>query len=404
MPKKNSHGKRQPGESRIKTWLARVAILLVSASIAYGSVRAWKSSAPHPIESPSPVVEQSQRLSFEQTKPAAASFEQTKPAAPAPPGPAPEGMVWIPGGEFSMGCDDPRRLPHGGPDGMPDARPIHRISVDPFWMDRVEVTNRQYAAFVEATGYVTVAEHTPTAAEFPGAPPEKLVAGSVVFTPPREQVPLNDHYLWWDYVKGANWKHPEGPESSTRGREDYPVTHIAYPDAEAYAKWAGKRLPTEAEWEFAARGGVAGKAYSWGDEFRPGGRWMANTFQGRFPGKDTGADGFAGVAPVAQFPANGYGLFDMAGNVWEWCSDWYRPDIYAECAAAELKGAVVRNPQGPSSSFDPSEPRERKRVHRGGSFLCTEEYCTRYMIGTRGKGEISSASNHLGFRCVKAAK
>jgi formylglycine-generating enzyme len=393
MRKNHAQAKPQQSESQTKTWLVRVGILLASAVIAYASARAWKSSAAHPIDSPAAIPQS-----------APDSFAQTKPETPAPPGPAPEGMVWIPGGEFSMGCEDPRTLPHGGREGMPDARPIHRVSVDAFWMDRVEVTNRQYAAFVKATGYVTVAEHTPTAAEFPDAPPENLVAGSVVFAPTRQKVPLDNHYQWWSYVKGANWRHPEGPQSTTEGREDYPVTHIAYQDAEAYANWAGKRLPTETEWEFAARGGVAGKPYAWGEEFQPGGRWMANTFQGEFPVKDTGDDGFRGAAPVAKFPPNGYGLFDMAGNVWEWCSDWYRPDGYAECAAAALKGAVVRNPQGPESSFDPAEPRERKRVHRGGSFLCTEEYCTRYMIGTRGKGEISSASNHLGFRCVKPAK
>jgi sulfatase modifying factor 1 len=386
--------KTKPGEHRLQTWLVRAGILFASAGVAYAWVRAWKSSASHSIDSPAPVVAQS----------APAAFAQTKPAAPAPPGPPPEGMVWIPGGEFSMGCDDPRKLPHGGPDAMPDARPIHRVSVDAFWMDRTEVTNRQYAAFVKTTGYITVAERTPTAAEFPDAPPENLVAGSVVFSPPPQQVPLDNHYQWWSYVKGASWRHPEGPKSRIEGREDDPVTHIAFADAEAFAKWAGKRLPTETEWEFAARGGVAGKPYAWGDEFQPGGRWMANTFQGKFPVKDTGEDGFAGVAPVGKFPPNGYGLLDMAGNVWEWCSDWYRPDGYAECAAAADKGAVVRNPRGPDSSFDPAEPRERKRVQRGGSFLCTDEYCTRYMIGTRGKGEVSSASNHLGFRCVKPVK
>ena len=225
-----------------------------------------------------------------------------------------------------------------------------------------------------------------------------------MFAPPPKEVPLDNHYQWWSYVPGACWRHPEGPQSSIAGREDYPVTQIAYKDAEAYAKWAGKRLPTETEWEFAARGGLVGKPYSWGDELQPGGRWMANTFQGKFPLKDTGEDGFVGVAPVAKFPPNGYGLFDMAGNVWEWCSDWYRPDGYYECAAAADQGTVVRNPQGPSSSFDPAEPGDRKRVHRGGSFLCTDQYCTRYMIGTRGKGEVSTSTNHLGFRCVKAVK
>ncbi len=300
-----------------------------------------------------------------------------------------------------MGCLDPRDRPHGGPDAMADARPVHRVRVDGFWMDRCEVTNRQYARFVAATGYVTVAERTPAAAEFPGAPAENLVAGSVVFKPPDGPVPLDNHYQWWDFVKGANWRHPLGPSSSIEGREDYPVVHVAYEDAERYAKWAGERLPTEAEWEFAARGGLSGALYSWGNDLNPGGKWMANTWQGQFPVKDTGEDGFAGIAPVAQYPPNGYGLFDMAGNVWEWCSDWYRPDAYPQ---GNVDGAVSVNPQGPWSSHDPAEPDQPKRVHRGGSFLCTEQYCTRYMIGTRGKGEIKTASNHLGFRCVKSVK
>jgi len=310
-------------------------------------------------------------------------------------------MVWIPGGEFSMGCLDPRDRPHGGPDPMADARPVHRVRVDGFWMDRVEVTNREYARFVAATGYVTVAERTPTAAEFPDAPAEKLVAGSTVFTPPPHPVPLDTHFRWWDYVKGANWRHPQGPTSSIEGRDDDPVVQVAYEDAERYAKWAGKRLPTEAEWEFAARGGFAGALYSWGDEWQPGGKWMANTWQGRFPVNDTGDDGFAGIARVAQFPPNAYGLFDMAGNVWEWCSDWYRPDAYAEAAA---DGNVAVNPQGPAISLDPAEPGQPKRVQRGGSFLCTEQYCARYIIGTRGKGEVTTGSNHLGFRCVKSVR
>ena len=305
-------------------------------------------------------------------------------------------MVWIPGGEFSMGCEDPRELPHGGHDAMTDTRPIHRVYVDAFWMDQFEVTNDQFAAFVKATSYVTVAERTPTAAEFPGAPAENLVAGSVVFSPPSQPVPLDNHYEWWSYVPRASWRHPLGPASTIDGRGKFPVVHVAYEDALAYARWAGKRLPTEAEWECAARGGVAGEPYSWGVEFRPGGKWMANIWQGRFPVTDSAQDGFAGIAPVGQFPPNGYGLFDMAGNVWEWCSDWYRADAYSE----RPEQGVARNPQGPASSLDPAEPGQPKRVHRGGSFLCTEEYCTRYMIGTRGKGEISSGSNHLGFRCV----
>jgi formylglycine-generating enzyme required for sulfatase activity len=316
----------------------------------------------------------------------------------ATPGPAPEGMVWIPGGEFSMGSDVAGDALCSQPGVTRDAQPIHRVYVDGFWMDKTEVTNEQYDKFVKATGYVTIAERTPTKEEFPTAPPENLVAGSVVFTPTDQPVPLDNHLRWWSYVKGANWRHPLGPDSDLKGREKYPVVHIAYPDAVAYANWAGKRMPTEAEWEFAARGGLAGKFYAWGDDFKPDGKWMANTYQGTFPTKDTGEDGFVGIAPVAQFPPNGYGLYDIAGNVWEWCSDWYRPDYYAELAKS---GRVARNPQGPDAPFDPAEPTEKKRVHRGGSFLCTDQYCTRYMVGTRGKGEVNTGSNHLGFRCVK---
>ena len=279
-----------------------------------------------------------------------------------------------------------------------DASPIHRVYVGGFWMDATELTNEEFEKFVRATGYVTIAERTPTAAEFPGAPPENLVAGSTVFTPTAAPVPLDNHYQWWRYQKGANWRHPEGPQSGIEHRGKYPVVQMAYDDAMAYAKWAGKRLPTEAEFEFAARGGLSGKLYAWGDDFHPQGKVMANTYQGKFPVKDTGDDGFAGIAPVASFPPNNYGLYDVAGNVWEWVSDWYRPDYYAQLAAA---GGVARNPRGPDSSFDPSEPGEKKRVQRGGSFLCTDQYCSRYLVGTRGKGEITTGSNHLGVRLVK---
>jgi formylglycine-generating enzyme len=316
-----------------------------------------------------------------------------------PPASAPEGMVWIPGGEFSMGCADPRDLSCGGREPMSDARPVHRVAVDGFWMDATEVTNDAFARFVKATGYVTVAERPPRSEDFPGVPPEKLVPGSAVFQPTTGPVPLTDFLAWWAYVPGANWRHPEGNNSSIAGKGSFPVVHVAYEDAEAFAKWAGKRLPTEAEWEFAARGGAAGEPYVWGAELKPGGRWMANIYQGPFPQSDTGADGFAGIAPVAKFPANAYGLHDMAGNVWEWCSDWYRPDYYETLAAI---GPVARNPKGPDTSFDPMEPGAAKRVHRGGSFLCSDQYCTRYLVGSRGKGEVSTASNHLGFRCVKS--
>jgi len=310
--------------------------------------------------------------------------------SPSPPGPTPAGMVWIPGGEFWMGADE-----------FPDAKPWHRVYVDGFWMDKTEVTNEQFAKFIKATNYVTIAERRPRAEDFPGAPPENLVAGSVVFSPPDHPVKLNNHFQWWSYVKGANWRHPDGPQSSNKDRGSYPVVHIAYEDALAYAKWAGKRLPTEAEFEFAQRGGLERKPYAWGDELRPGGKFMANTFQGHFPDKNTTEDSYAGPAPVGSFPPNGYGLYDMAGNVWEWTSDWYRHDYYQTLTA---QGPVARNPQGPGDSVDPSEPGVAKRVHKGGSFLCTDQYCARYMAGGRGKGEPDTGTNHVGFRLVRDAR
>ncbi len=314
---------------------------------------------------------------------------------------APEGMAWIPGGEFMMGGDPASEGLCATPGLVGDATPAHLVYVDGFWMDKTEVTNEEFTKFVKATGYITVAERAPTKEEFPGVPIDDLVAGSVVFTATKERVPLNNHLQWWRYQRGANWRHPQGPGSDLTGKDKYPVVHISYYDAEAFAKWAGKRLPTEAEWEFAARGGKPGELYSWGNDLRPGGKWMANIYQGQFPVKDIADDGYEGIAPVAKFPANAFGLYDMAGNVWEWCSDWYRNDYYPQLSST---GAVTRNPKGPDSSFDPAEPMEKKRVHRGGSFLCTEQYCTRYMVGTRGKGEVSTGTNHLGFRCVKDVK
>jgi formylglycine-generating enzyme required for sulfatase activity len=311
-----------------------------------------------------------------------------------PPAAPPPGMVWIGGGEFRMGSTDPR---------FPDAQPVHRVRVDGFWMDKTEVTNAQFAKFVEATGYITVAERTPRAEDFPGAPKENLVAGSVCFSPPDQPVPLNNHFQWWSYLRGANWRHPQGPGSDLKDRENYPVVHVAYEDAEAYAKWAGKRLPTEAEWEYAARGGLDQKKFNWGDEFKPGGKFMANSFQGSFPNKETAEDGFARAAPVGSFPANGYGLYDMAGNVWELTSDWYHPRTYEWYAR---QGELTVNPRGPEEkdSVDPSEPGVKKRVHKGGSYLCTDQYCTRYMPGGRGKGEPSTGTDHLGFRCVMSVR
>jgi formylglycine-generating enzyme len=369
--------------------------LTVGVLVLLVGIAAWKTAATH-----SPNANSIVAASTPVPLPPTTNFIPTIPNTTPAPASIPDGMAWIPGGEFSMGVQNAPDMNEVGMQATTDSRPIHRVYVDGFWMDKTDVTNEEFAKFVKATGYVTVAERTPRAEDFPGAPPENLVAGSVVFSPPGHAVPLKDHFQWWSYVKGANWRHPLGALSDIKEKGKYPVVHIAHEDALAYATWAGKRLPTEAEWEFAARGGLSGKPFVWGDQFRPGGKWMANTYQGKFPvkGMDRGDDGFIGIAPVAQYPSNGYGLFDMAGNVWQWTSDWYRPDYYARLAAV---GGVARNPQGPTSPFDPSEPTEKKKVHRGGSFLCTDQYCSRYIVGTRGKGEVSTGTNHLGFRCVK---
>lgn len=305
----------------------------------------------------------------------------------------PEGMAWIPPGEFRMGTEDRR---------FPDAQPVHRVRLDGFWIGKYDVTNAEFGEFVRVTGYVTVAERALNPGDFPGVPAEQLAAGSLCFAAPGEGVGLGDVSRWWRFVPGASWKHPEGPGSDVKGRENFPVVHVAFEDAEAYAKWAGGRLPTEAEWEYAARGGLEQKPYVWGDQFRPGGRFMANTFQGRFPDRNTKQDGFETASPVGSFPANGYGLYDMAGNVWQWTADWYHPRTYAADAA---RGEVAANPKGPrrEQSQDPEEPGVAKRVQRGGSFLCTDQYCARYMVGARGKGEPSTSSNHVGFRIVKDA-
>lgn len=287
----------------------------------------------------------------------------------------PEGMVWIPGGTFWMGSAE-----------FTDAGPVHQVSVDGFWMDRTEVTNDQFAKFVAATGYVTVVERPPA--------PELKPFSLVFHKPDRDLDPREaDPRDWWRAVPGACWKHPEGPHSDLKGRDNHPVVHICYEDAVAFATWAGKRLPTEAEWEYAARGGRDRNAFAWGNELQPGGKPMANTWQGKFPSHNTLADGYLGTAPVGSFPPNDFGLSDMAGNVWEWCADWYQPKYFPDASA--------RNPRGPSTSHDPNEPGVPKRVQRGGSYLCCDNYCMRYKVGGRGKGEPESTGSHIGFRCVR---
>jgi len=306
------------------------------------------------------------------------------------------GMVKIPGGDYLMGAGDK--------EGRPDEYPQHAVHVDGFLMDATEVTNTMFTQFVKATGYVTTAERTPDWEELkkqlpPGTPKPAdslLVAASLVFTPPAHPVQLNDVSQWWQWVKGASWKHPEGPGSTIKGKENFPVVQVSWDDAMAYAKWAGKRLPTEAEWEWAARAGLTNQPYTWGSEPVDKGQPKANVWQGHFPDRNTVADGYARVAPVQSFAANAYGLYDMAGNVWEWCSDWYRSDYYTQTAAKKLI-----NPSGPAASYDPDEPTVPKRVVRGGSFLCHASYCASYRVSARMKTSPDTGLEHTGFRCVK---
>ena len=303
--------------------------------------------------------------------------------------PAVAGMSRIPGGAFTMGSND----------HYPEEAPAHRVRVDPFWIDRYAVTNREFARFVEATGYVTLAERPANPADYPGAKPELLAPSSVMFRKAKERIDLTDHYNWWIYVAGADWRHPRGPGSTIKGLWKHPVVHVAFEDAEAYAAWAGKALPTEAEWEFAARGGLEGAEFTWGDEFTPGNRHMANTWQGEFPWQNLLQDGYEGTAPVGAFPPNGYGLYDMAGNVWEWTTDWYQDHgrIAKSCCTLE-------NPRGgdPDASRDPRLPDVRipRKVMKGGSHLCAPNYCRRYRPAARMPQGIDTSTCHLGFRCI----
>lgn len=299
-----------------------------------------------------------------------------------------------------MGSDDPL--------ARPIERPIHRVRVKGFWVDKTEVTNAQFREFVDATGYVTVAEKPPEIEEImaqlpPGTPPPKeedLVAASLVFVPPNHRVPLNNAGAWWRWVHGADWRHPAGPESSIDGKDDHPVVHVAHYDAVAYAKWAGKRLPTEAEWEYAARGGLEGKPFTWGDDALSDDQPQCNIWQGEFPIRNTMTDGYARTAPVGRFPANDYGLYDMAGNVWEWTSDWFRTDAYARRVRLLGPEGVAENPTGPNDSFDPNQPFTPQRVTRGGSFLCNDSYCSSYRPSARMGCSPDTGLSHTGFRCV----
>lgn len=320
---------------------------------------------------------------------------------------SPPGMAWIPSGEFTMGTDDSQ--------SMPNERPAHRVKVNGFWMDAQDVTNAEFAKFVAATGYKTIAERPVDWEELkkqvppgtPKPPDDQLKPGSLVFTPPDHPVDLSDMSNWWTWTIGANWRHPQGPGSDLKGKDDYPVVQVAWDDTVAYAKWAGKRLPTEAEWEYASRGGAKiNTRYWWGNEFRPNGKSMANTWDGDFPYKNTKEDGYALLAPVGKFPANGYGLYDMAGNVWQWTADLYRADAHSLAISDSAQGHVAAvNPKGPDCCFDPTRPLPDsvERVVKGGSFLCNVSYCESYRPTARRGIPPDTGSEHVGFRCVLSA-
>ncbi len=326
----------------------------------------------------------------------------------------PEGMVYIPGGTFLRGSEGPQ----DNGETYPEEAPINKVRLDSFFIDKTEVTNTEFKKFVDATNYVTFAERGPSKEDFPNAPAEALLPGASVFMPPAEKIDPRKHsvHIWWPYIKDASWKHPLGKSSSIKNQMDHPVVCINYDDAKAYAEWAGKRLPTEAEWEYAARGGLEQKKYIWGDKRLPG-KWMANCFQGSFPAINTLEDGFLLTAPVKSFEPNGYGLYDMAGNVWEICSDYYRPDYYS----TYIKNPID-NPQGPETGITEQEIAQWRqtgkyeepttqphrllipRVSRGGSFLCHVEYCLRYRPAARHESEPLTPTNHTGFRCVSSIK
>jgi len=304
---------------------------------------------------------------------------------------APTNMIFVPGGTFRMGSDK----------HYPEEAPAHRVTVDGFFIDRTPVTNRQFKEFVRATGHRTFAEIPPDPKNYPGALPHMLYAGSLVFTPPNRPVNLKNWGEWWTFMRDANWRHPYGPKSSINALDYHPVVHVAYADALAYAAWAGKELPTEAEWEFAARGGLDGAEFAWGDELTPAGKHMANTWQGNFPHQNQCADGFDRTSPVTAFPPNGYGVHDMIGNVWEWTSDWWSAKHEADAAKA---CCVPQNPRGggEEGSYDPCQPQIKipRKVIKGGSHLCAPNYCRRYRPAARHAEAVDTSTSHLGFRCI----
>jgi sulfatase modifying factor 1 len=316
---------------------------------------------------------------------------EIKPIEPAPDSAGIPDMVRIPGGTFRMGSDH----------HYPEEAPAHRVTVDEFWIDRTPVTNRQFKAFVKATGHVTTAQIVPDPAKYPGALPNMIFAGSLVFSPPSRVTGLGDWSQWWTLMRGADWRHPYGPKSSINVLDNYPVVHVSYEDAAAYAKWAGKELPTEAEWEFAARGGLDGAEFAWGNALTPGGAHMANTWQGNFPNQNSCDDGFDRTSPVTSFPPNGYGVYDMIGNVWEWTTDWWSAGHEADAPKA---CCIPENPRGgpESASFDPCQPNIRipRKVLKGGSHLCAPNYCRRYRPAARHAEPVDTSTSHLGFRCV----
>ena len=307
--------------------------------------------------------------------------------ASAPPHP---GMVWVPGGTFTMGSEK----------HYPEEAPAHQVTVSGFWMDQYQVTNRDFERFVSATKYVTVAERTPNPKLYPGAPLDVLVPGSIMFRKAKTKVNLNNYFNWWQFVPGINWRKPQGSGTSARKLRKHPVVHLAYEDVAAYAQWAGKAIPTEAQWEFAARGGLEQAAYVWGDEFAPDGAMMANTWQGEFPWQNLKSDGFELTAPVGSYPPNGYGLYEMAGNVWEWTQDWFRSQhdkpTKSCCTPVNPRGATVEESVDPNQLESPIP----RKVTKGGSFLCAPNYCLRYRPAARSPQTIDTSTCHIGFRCV----